>query len=196
MASADDDNCIAIEIAALHEAGHIVIAAAQNLKLRPEGLGVDPHGEGLACYCKDPEDCDVSRERVLLSTFAGFKAEKHFRAKRGFEQRDPQRVIDSADWWEARGVIGKLSNHYLSGRTVWSVMVDLEDLSEQLVRQHELAIEGVAGALLAKEYEPVKPLKSGSVWTKATVARYVTGQEAVEILAKFGITAIYDTTGC
>jgi len=28
-----------------HEAGHIVVAAAQSLRLRPEGLSVDERGE-------------------------------------------------------------------------------------------------------------------------------------------------------
>src|SRR5262249_5478812 len=52
-----------IRRAAHHESGHIVIAAAQGLKLRPEGISVDLEGNGLACYCKHPEDNDLSRER-------------------------------------------------------------------------------------------------------------------------------------
>ena len=91
-----------LEIAAHHEAGHIVIAATQGLRLRSEGLSIDPDGEGLACYYKEPEDSDSSRERVILSTFAGFKAEEYFRSERGHAERNPMEILLSCDWYEAR----------------------------------------------------------------------------------------------
>jgi hypothetical protein len=59
----------------------MVLAALGKWPLRPEGLMVDPQGWGLACYAKEPEESDVSREGVVLATFAGFKAENRFRAE-------------------------------------------------------------------------------------------------------------------
>jgi len=47
--SVPEDVDVKVECAAYHEAGHMVIAAVQQLSLRPEGLCVDPRGEGLAC---------------------------------------------------------------------------------------------------------------------------------------------------
>jgi hypothetical protein len=67
-----------IDRAAYHEAGHIVIAAVVGLTLRPDGLMVDSCGEGVAIYCTQPEDSDVSREAVILSTEAGCWAETRF----------------------------------------------------------------------------------------------------------------------
>jgi hypothetical protein len=63
---------------AYHEAGHIVIAAATGLRLRSEGLMIDAVGEGLGCYCKDPGESDVSRERIIISAFAGCFAQNRF----------------------------------------------------------------------------------------------------------------------
>ena len=53
-------NDMDIESTAHHEAGHIVVAAVQRLRLLPQGLGVDPQGEGLACYFKQPDASDLS----------------------------------------------------------------------------------------------------------------------------------------
>jgi len=61
-----------LAIAVHHESGHIVIAAAMGLPLRPEGIMADTEAEGLACYCKQPKDTDDSRDRVMLATFAVF----------------------------------------------------------------------------------------------------------------------------
>ena len=66
--------------AAHHEAGHLVVAAVLGLNIRPEGLMIDPKGFGLACYNKEPGNSDLSREKVILASLSGFKAEEQFRA--------------------------------------------------------------------------------------------------------------------
>ena len=67
--------------------------------------------------------------------------------------------------------------------------------SAQLVKQNMGAIEVLAAALLAKEYEPLKPFRSGSVWSKANTAKYVTGEEVVGILEQHGIAASCGSLG-
>jgi hypothetical protein len=67
-----------------HEAGHLVAAAVQGLKLRPEGLAVDDRGEGLGCYCKQPGDSDERRERVIVTTFSGYNSESKLCSDLGF----------------------------------------------------------------------------------------------------------------
>jgi hypothetical protein len=78
-----DDIKTKLSAVAHHEAGHMVIAAAVGLAMRAAGFGIDPEGQGLACYCFRPEDTDVSRERVLLATFAGWYAQQRFCDLRG-----------------------------------------------------------------------------------------------------------------
>lgn len=57
--------------AAHHEAGHIVVAAASELKLLEKGIIVDAAARGLAWYCKDAGESDALRKRVLAATNGG-----------------------------------------------------------------------------------------------------------------------------
>jgi hypothetical protein len=80
-----------------HEAGHIVIAAQYVIGLRPEGIMLDRDAAGLACYCKAPEDSDASREKIILSTFAGHMAQHRFCKERSYPSRGYFEIIFSAD---------------------------------------------------------------------------------------------------
>lgn len=178
-----------LAIAAHHEAGHIVLAAVMGLPVRPEGIMVDTEGEGLACYCKEPEESDDSRARVILSTFAGCFAQDRFCRDHGYPELEYLARIWSLDWKESRGISGKLSDAYLAGRSILATQEALEKRSEGLVTERWHVIEAVASTLLAKGLEPVKPLMSGSIWAKGTAARYLVGDEVIEIVARFGIAA-------
>src|SRR5260221_13212411 len=71
-----------------------------------------------------------------------------------------------------------------------TVLLRLEQESEHLVDQYWGAIEALAIALLAKDPEPMRPLKTGEVWSNdAGPVRYMDGGEAVGILARHGIAA-------
>jgi hypothetical protein len=59
-------------------------------------------------------------------------------------------------------------------------------------RQKWLVIKALATALLTKQWEPLKPLKSGCTWSHETTAKYVTGEEVVSILGRHGIAAVCD----
>lgn len=178
-----------LAIAAHHEAGHIVIAAALGLPLRSEGIMVDTDAEGLACYCKEPEESDYSRERVMLATFAGCYAQNTFCGANGYPALEDSARIGSGDWYEARRIFIKLSDLYLADQGIKAAQESIERQSETLVAERWLIIETVAEALLAKNWEPVKPLKSGGRWASGELAKYLIGDEVVNIVARFGITA-------
>ena len=197
--SVPEDVDVKRNCAAHHEAGHIVIAAAQELRLRPEGLMVDLRGEGLARYCQ-PDESDPSRERVIIAMFAGFYAEKRFREERSYPAPSKDNLWD---WCEARKVLCRLScapprNSALTGEEyskhpkVAPIQCKLENRSEHLVEQNWLAIKALATALLDKEWERLKPLKSGCTWSNETTAKYVAGEEVVSILGRYGIDAVCD----
>jgi hypothetical protein len=172
-----------------HEAGHIVVAAQCGISLRPEGIMFDREAAGLACYCKEPEDSDESREKMILSTFAGHMAQHRFCKERSYPLRGYFEIILSPDWQEGRGIMTKLSREYWSGRDSEAVQKALEDQSESAVEQNWETIERVARALLARDWEPVKPLKSGNQWSQQSEAKYLIGEEVIAILSKCGIVA-------
>jgi hypothetical protein len=172
------------------KAGHIAIAAAQGLKLRPEGFAMDPLGEGLACYCKHPDNSDQSRERIIVTSFAGYKAQHRFCQEHFYSDPDAERVIDSCDWREARTLITGLSSRYPG--TVEVIRSKLEDRSGQFVERNWSAIKALAATLMGKTWEPVRPLKSGGMWSTQMIAKYVDGTEAISILRGFGIDAACD----
>jgi hypothetical protein len=171
-----------------HEAGHLVAAATQGLKLRSEGMAVDARGEGLACYCKQPGDSDEQRERVIIATFSGYNSEVQLCAARGYSMPDETLLILSCDAREARETITKLS--YLSpSRTALQIEKLLQNLSRALVQQKWEVICRVAEALLIKAWEPLRPLKSGNVWSQEQSAKYIDGEEVAGLLVPFGIHA-------
>jgi hypothetical protein len=174
-----------------HEAGHVVIAALLGLRLRSEGLMIDTIGEGLGCYCKEPGGSDVLRERVIVATFAGCFAQNRFCKEQSRPPLEYFTITFSTDWVEARGIVTKVSNDHLGGRSIVAFQECLERQSEQLVAENWLAIDAVASALLARDWEPVKPLRSGNRWSKQAMAKYIAGDEAVSILEQCGIAATW-----
>lgn len=92
-----EDIEVRVKCSAHHEAGHIVIAAVQGLRLHSEGLMVDRAGEGLACYFKEPDNNDGSRERVILATLAGLAAENRYRSQQFLPLRTDFELIWSPD---------------------------------------------------------------------------------------------------
>jgi hypothetical protein len=173
-----------------HEAGHIAVAAAQGLKLRPEGFAMDILGEGLACYCKKPEDSDLSRERIIIATFAGYKAQTRFCTQRGCLNPDAEREIFSCDWREARDLLSGLSSCYAPLDNIPAIQAGLEVRSGQIVEENWPVIEALAAELMSKEWGPVKPLGSGGIWSTQVIARYVDGVESIHVLKRFGISAM------
>jgi len=175
-------NC---ECGAHHEPGHIVIAAVQGLRLKPEGLMVDPSGWGLACYHDAPDDTDPARERNILAVLAGFAVEKRFREERRYPPRDYMDVTLNRDNIAARTLLTKLAGDY------WANESRLREQLDRLIEKYWLATKTLASALLAKDWEPIKPLKSGDRWSRPseTMAKYLGGEEAVRILAEHGIEA-------
>ncbi len=146
---------------------------------------------GLSVYCTQPEASDYSRESVFVSTFAGDYASRRFCDEHSFPDLLDHNVVISPDSLEARKIIDTLSAEYLAGNDLWTVQRRLEKESKRLVDQHWLAIEALATALLAKNPEPMSPLKTGQKWWHQDgMVRYMAGEEAVEILAQHGIAAV------
>ena len=146
---------------------------------------VDPSGWGLACYHDAPGETDLARERNILAVLAGFAVEKRFREERRYPPRDYMDVTLNRDNVVARTLLTELAGDY------WENESRLRDQLDRLIEKHWLATKTLASALLAKDWEPIKPLKSGDRWSRRseTLAKYLGGEEAVRILAVHGIEA-------
>jgi len=177
-----------VESTARHEAAHLVIAALQSLRLRPEGLAVDASGFGLACYYSATDGDEASLERNVVATLAGFAAEERFREERSYPARDFLDVTFNSDIRIARELLAKLAGEYFANES------RLANRLEQLIDRHWLAIEALATALLAKPWEPLRPLKSGGRWAheNENIAKYLSGVEVVSILSEHRILAVCD----
>ena len=166
------------------------MAAFQGLRLRSDGFSMDPLGEGLACYCTKPVDgTDGARERIMLATFAGYKAQSKFCVEQGIIDPDAENVIGSSDWYEARKLLTGTSHAYFDGAAIPDIQRELERRSEELVEQNWPVICSLASVLLDRPWEPVKALMSGGKWSTQVIAKYVGCAEAREILRPFGIAA-------
>lgn len=96
------------------------------------------------------------------------------------------------DEQEARAILCELSLGSLSDGSVPATHGDLRKRSEQLVERYWFAIKALAVALLANDWEPQKPLKSGGKLSDAAIAKYLTGEEIVSLLANCEIAAACD----
>ena len=109
-------------------------------------------------------------------------------AKRGRTPPWPRTTIFSVALTVARRtLLVQIPVDRLSNGSVPETHKKLQGQSEQLVGRHWLAIEALAVALLAKGWEPLKPLRSGVVWSQEAAAKYIPGEEAVRILTGYGI---------
>jgi hypothetical protein len=116
---------------------------------------------------------------------AGFAAEKRFREERRYPPRDYMDVTLYRDKVGARTLLTKLAANYLGNESRLTEQLD------RLIEKHWLATKTLAPALLARDWEPIKPLKSGDRWSRPseTMAKYLDGKEAARILAAYGIEA-------
>ena len=67
---------------------------------RAEGIAVDRDGEDLTCYCKHPDETDSSKQRIIITTFAGFQAQKRYSQQHGHQVPDEvaRAVSDDSKW--------------------------------------------------------------------------------------------------
>ena len=130
---------------------------------------------------------DISRGKACcFATFAGWYAQQRFCVTcAGLACPDfAHPGMRWTDWW------GAGETYWVSWRAVRAGSregtVGATFTSSLWMNLHGQVIEFLANALLAKEWEPVKLFESGWKWAKDTTAKYVTGEEAVLILAECG----------
>lgn len=190
ISGVEEELAIAMPCAARHEAGHLAIAGANGLRLRADALALDDRANGLGLYFKEPDGREPWPERVCLALYAGYFGERRFRDAHAYPYIPPdQYFLGSDDGKELNPLLFQIPAERLTNGDATTTGLRLRRESELLVERHWRAIEELSATLLAKTWQPLKALNSGVLWSRAAVAKYLSGVEAVEILARHGIAA-------
>jgi hypothetical protein len=161
----------------------MVIAVVQGIPLTEKGIHLDKWGNGIAYYCDKKPDgstqvgSEAEREKTIIATFAGWTAQnKVYPCTAGGSSYD----IEQAN--------ALLSEMYPDRSPVWwSVRATLCRESKRLVELHWAAIESVALASWSKPDIPKLPELGER--SPESVEKYLSADEIVEILKRFGISA-------
>jgi hypothetical protein len=189
-----DDNYISST--AYHESGHTVIAAVQQMPMRNFGVRMDSLGCGKAFYWRRVADgsrnnvgSDVERDRTIISTSAGYIAQKRFYGDALTDDID--RYMQFSANADTSLVIELLQEMYSGNQTVWfQARKHLWAQSVQLVGEHWNAIDTLAKSLLSKEWEPrQKSIDVEGRWSVDNREKWLHGIEIVHILEPFGMSA-------
>ena len=183
--------------AAYHEAGHVVVAAVQGLRLLKSGIHVDPaDGTGISYYeCRKPDSSygiDSFGERTIISLFAGLSAQRKFHPT-------CTGASASADEDHASRL---LMNMYIPrifpGTSAFKAsMVQLEnakakfrEMANQLVEKYWSAIDALAQHLWAQPLTPKIPVSTKSVGQSGSpFEKRIDGTSIVSILTEHGVLA-------
>ncbi len=177
------------ESAAYHESGHAVVAAALGMRLRRDGIHVDPDGQGISFYeywysdSRPGVGSEVKKENAIISFFAGLIAQEKFYldgSKLGADDDDA--LIKQF-----------LEEMKLDPRALSATREKLRSESVRLVEVHWAAIKELARVLLTKPFEDRdRALEPYCGWSQARKEKRIGGEEIVAILQQFGIcTAIF-----
>jgi hypothetical protein len=161
---------------AYHEAGHVVVAAKNGLKIKiRSGMRIDDQGRGFADIILRPpgmpDDYPLSREDSIIVLHAGVIAEQRF---------DP----------ESEGLSSSCDSAWIS--ELLKEMNPSPDPTESkiasgaLIEKSWCAIESLAKELLRKELR-VRPSGEPSHWSESSVDRCLYGRDVESLLAPFGI---------
>jgi hypothetical protein len=181
---------------AYHESGHIVIAAVQEMPMRNFGVRIDSLGCGKSFYWRRVPDgsrndvgADVERERTIISTSAGYIAQKRFYGDALTD--DINKYIEFSANTDTSLVIELLQEMYSGNQTLWfQARKQLWDQSVQLVNEHWNAIDTLAQSLLKRGWEPrQKSTDADGQWSVDSQEKWLHGIEIVHILEPFGINA-------
>jgi hypothetical protein len=171
-----------VESCAYHEAGHIVIAAAQNMPLRQRGIRIDQIGNGLACYHFTVPDGSSNlgrngeREKTIRATKAGWLAQRKFYPE----------CRTAGAHFDVDAVRFLLDEMY--SLPVWHDAHDeLCTEAVALVEKHWDAISKVAQTLWSKEWK--HQANAERRWSLQLREKSMEASEIISVLRGFDITA-------
>jgi predicted transcriptional regulator len=174
-----------VESAAYHEAGHIVVAAQQGMRLRKRGLRIDQKGAGMAYYeSRQPDRStdageEPSRVSAIIAAHAGYAAQREFYGP----------DCPTAGGCSDRLVMIALEDEmYSDNAQICRLDADLRQRSAEIVRLHWPAIGAIAEQLWAKPWEP--QALDERRWSRQLYEKSMEGEELISLLKQFGVSAV------
>lgn len=173
-----------VESSAYYESGHIVIAAVQNLPLRPRCLRIDPSGNGLAIYASRSPDgsrnmgSEIERERTIISSMAGWHAQNIFYL-----------CPYAGAFYDINHTNALLDEMYSNRIQGFEAKEKLWNQTDALVKSHWWAIQAVAVALWAKPWLTRAPDPENE-WSELMEEKSLSGLEVQAIFSRFQIQAL------
>jgi len=180
------------ESGAYHEAGHIVVAAAQGMLLCIHGVHVDRDGKGISYYDnRKPEpvrrELDRKGEQTIISLFAGLIAQQKFHANCSTAGASH----DSAwiEWLLAQMYLGghSAAEMRMSEARLAEARQKLREEAIRLVDTHWTVIEALAKALLANSWMQRPPCEPEPGWSELPEEKTIDGAGILAILKGHGI---------
>jgi hypothetical protein len=180
------------ESSAYHEAGHIVIAAAQGMRLSRHGVHLDADGRGFAYYeYRKPRrssdaPSEIKREHTIIATLAGLIAQQKFYPECStLGASDDTNLVDL--------LLSEILEDEPLGGAFSTAQIDLKQEADKLVRKFWPAIEAVAVTLWETPETPRDSDEPEPTWSVLPLEKRINGARLVEILRSFGIhTSIWD----
>jgi hypothetical protein len=172
------------ESVAYHEAGHIVVAAVQGIRISRHGVRVDDSGLGISYYeTRRPKristvPCVVTREQTIIAAKAGLMAQQKFY---------PDCSIEGA--WDDDVTIYELLEEIRSEEESFleieymRAQTGTHEEAQRLVELRWPAIELLGRSLWSQDETPFTHDQPNPGWTKKAKERRLSGQRIAEILS-------------
>jgi len=180
------------ESVAYHEAGHMVVAAAQGIKLRTHGIHVDGKGRGISYYENlgaSGQGSSRERTQTIISLFAGLIAQQEFLP-------GCSSLCASDDIEKAEALLRTLVSPKAPDldEELAKLRRRLYEESKASVTQFSVAIEGLAKALLQRPFTRRQSDEPEKRWSTCVEEKQIDGEGVACILSRFGITVSISTT--
>jgi len=170
-----------IDSCAYHEAGHTVVAVALRMPLRDRGVHIDSMGNGISYYwfrtpgdpSNGPDDI-LERERTIISTEAGFIAQRKFYPE----------CPHGGNFYDRDQNIKLLDEMYPNRNDWFAAQERLYAEAVRLVGTHWDAIEVLAKAVLDQPLT-ARSIDSERQWSTDSVEQWIDGNRVITILKGF-----------
>jgi hypothetical protein len=172
------------ESVAYHEAGHIVVAAIQGMRISRHGVRVDNAGLGISYYeTRKPKristaPCAVTREQTIIAAKAGLMAQQMFHSDCSIEGAvdDNDRIDELLAEIRTEEEFPPLEIEYTTA------LIDTHREAQRLVKLHWPAIELLGRSLWSRDETPFAHDQPNPEWTKKEKERLLLGHQIAEVL--------------
>jgi hypothetical protein len=182
------------ESVAYHEAGHIVVAAVQGMRISRHGVRIDNAGLGISYYeTRKPKristaPCAATREQTIIAAKAGLMAQQKFHPDCSIEGAwdDDIRINELLDEIRSEEEFPFLEVEYTRA------LIDTYREAQRLVKLHWPAIELLGRSLWNQEEIPFALDQPNPEWTKKGKERLLLGYPVAEILGPTINVVVWD----